>query len=210
RNENIGCVLLLSILSLFWIRIANIEGRLQSMLAALAISILDFVWMFTYNQLHQLLIMCGTLTLAVLICFMIAMKTDCVRMVILALKEQASEMLAAEKEKKIAEKKAKDAAKKALANAPMKESRIVELIKTGRHVGVVLVKDKLVWISEIIPNGAAECQGGLKRGDEILAINGVCLNGATGEYVSKLIKNIRGSIKMEVRNNPKLLIHNSE
>lgn len=58
--------------------------------------------------------------------------------------------------------------------------RVVELPKTDEGLGFNVMGGKEqnspIYISRIIPGGVAERHGGLKRGDQLLSVNGVvCL-----------------------------------
>ena len=55
--------------------------------------------------------------------------------------------------------------------------RVVELPKTDEGLGFNVMGGKEqnspIYISRIIPGGVAERHGGLKRGDQLLSVNGV-------------------------------------
>ncbi len=55
--------------------------------------------------------------------------------------------------------------------------RVVELPKTEEGLGFNVMGGKEqnspIYISRIIPGGVADRQGGLKRGDQLLSVNGV-------------------------------------
>lgn len=55
--------------------------------------------------------------------------------------------------------------------------RVVELPKTEEGLGFNVMGGKEqnspIYISRIIPGGVAERHGGLKRGDQLLSVNGV-------------------------------------
>lgn len=55
--------------------------------------------------------------------------------------------------------------------------RVVELPKTDEGLGFNVMGGKEqnspIYISRIIPGGVAERNGGLKRGDQLLSVNGV-------------------------------------
>ncbi|KAB0378407.1 hypothetical protein FD755_009985, partial [Muntiacus reevesi] len=57
--------------------------------------------------------------------------------------------------------------------------RVVELPKTDEGLGFNVMGGKEqnspIYISRIIPGGVAERHGGLKRGDQLLSVNGVVL-----------------------------------
>lgn len=55
--------------------------------------------------------------------------------------------------------------------------RVVELPKTEEGLGFNIMGGKEqnspIYISRVIPEGVADRQGGLKRGDQLLSVNGV-------------------------------------
>lgn len=55
--------------------------------------------------------------------------------------------------------------------------RVVELPKTDEGLGFNIMGGKEqnspIYISRVIPEGVADRQGGLKRGDQLLSVNGV-------------------------------------
>jgi predicted metalloprotease with PDZ domain len=55
--------------------------------------------------------------------------------------------------------------------------RVIELPKTDQGLGFNVMGGKEqnspIYISRIIPGGVADRQGGLKRGDQLIAVNGV-------------------------------------
>ncbi|XP_048691646.1 protein lin-7 homolog A isoform X2 [Caretta caretta] len=106
--------------------------------------------------------------------------------------------------------------------------RVVELPKTDEGLGFNVMGGKEqnspIYISRIIPGGVAERHGGLKRGDQLLSVNGVaeaalkmmkgtCLNmqdlqSVEGEHHEKaveLLKAAKDSVKLVVRYTPKVL-----
>ena len=58
--------------------------------------------------------------------------------------------------------------------------RVVELPKTEEGLGFNVMGGKEqnspIYISRIIPGGVADRHGGLKRGDQLLSVNGVRYN----------------------------------
>lgn len=61
--------------------------------------------------------------------------------------------------------------------------RVVELPKTDEGLGFNIMGGKEqnspIYISRVIPGGVADRHGGLKRGDQLLSVNGV-VSGAGG------------------------------
>lgn len=59
--------------------------------------------------------------------------------------------------------------------------RVVELPKTDEGLGFNIMGGKEqnspIYISRVIPGGVADRQGGLKRGDQLLSVNGVVSRG---------------------------------
>ncbi|KAG9340011.1 hypothetical protein JZ751_022122 [Albula glossodonta] len=98
--------------------------------------------------------------------------------------------------------------------------RVVELPKTEEGLGFNVMGGKEqnspIYISRIIPGGVAERHGGLKRGDQLLSVNGVvsvvgmglALASVEGEHHEKaveLLKAAKDSVKLVVRYTPKVL-----
>ena len=54
-------------------------------------------------------------------------------------------------------------------------------------------------ISRIIPGGVADRQGGLKRGDQLLSVNGTSVEGEPHEKAVELLKAAHNSVKLVVR-----------
>lgn len=61
--------------------------------------------------------------------------------------------------------------------------RVVELPKTDEGLGFNIMGGKEqnspIYISRVIPGGVADRHGGLKRGDQLLSVNGVVSGGRT-------------------------------
>ncbi|XP_076845848.1 protein lin-7 homolog A [Brachyhypopomus gauderio] len=87
--------------------------------------------------------------------------------------------------------------------------RVVELPKTDEGLGFNVMGGKEqnspIYISRIIPGGVAERQGGLKRGDQLLSVNGVSVEGEHHEKAVELLKAAKDSVKLVVRYTPKVL-----
>uniref|UniRef100_A0A452TAX4 Lin-7 homolog A, crumbs cell polarity complex component n=1 Tax=Ursus maritimus TaxID=29073 RepID=A0A452TAX4_URSMA len=87
--------------------------------------------------------------------------------------------------------------------------RVVELPKTDEGLGFNVMGGKEqnspIYISRIIPGGVAERHGGLKRGDQLLAVNGVSVEGEHHEKAVELLKAAKDSVKLVVRYTPKVL-----
>lgn len=62
-----------------------------------------------------------------------------------------------------------------------------------------------IYVSRIIPGGVADRHGGLKRGDQLIAVNGVNVERECHETAVRLLKNARGTVTLTVRFTPKLL-----
>ena len=63
-----------------------------------------------------------------------------------------------------------------------------------------------IYISRIIPNGVAWKHGGLKKGDQLLSVNGVSVENEYHEKAVELLKQAQGSVKLVVRYSPQVLI----
>ncbi|XP_055331845.1 protein lin-7 homolog C-like [Paramacrobiotus metropolitanus] len=87
--------------------------------------------------------------------------------------------------------------------------RVVELPKTDEGLGFNIMGGKEqnspIYISRIIPDGLADRHGGLKRGDQLLSVNGINVEGENHEKAVELLKSATGSVKLVVRYSPKLL-----
>ncbi|XKL59682.1 hypothetical protein PGB90_000698 [Kerria lacca] len=87
--------------------------------------------------------------------------------------------------------------------------RVVELPKTEEGLGFNVMggreQNSPIYISRIIPGGVADRHGGLKRGDQLLSVNGVSVEGENHEKAVELLKQAQGSVKLVVRYTPKVL-----
>merc|ERR1712083_629455 len=87
--------------------------------------------------------------------------------------------------------------------------RVVELPKTEEGLGFNVMGGKEqnspIYISRIIPNGVADRDGGLKRGDQLLAVNGISVEGENHEKAVDLLKAAQGTVKLIVRYTPRIL-----
>lgn len=70
--------------------------------------------------------------------------------------------------------------------------RVVQLPKTDEGLGFNVMGGKEqnspIYISRIIPGGVADRHGGLKRGDQLLSVNGVVSSFSVNEIVMKSMK----------------------
>lgn len=80
--------------------------------------------------------------------------------------------------------------------------RVVELPKTEEGLGFNVMGGKEqnspIYISRIIPGGVAERHGGLKRGDQLLSVNGVVGRGKKPRCTERLLPK-KISSKVEIR-----------
>jgi len=87
--------------------------------------------------------------------------------------------------------------------------RIVELPKTDEGLGFNVMGGKEqnspIYISRIIPGGAADKNGGLRRGDQLLAVNGVSVEAESHEKAVDLLKAADGKVQLVVRYCPRVL-----
>ncbi|GFT00667.1 protein lin-7 homolog C [Nephila pilipes] len=87
--------------------------------------------------------------------------------------------------------------------------RVVELPKTDEGLGFNVMggreQNSPIYISRIIPGGVADRHGGLKRGDQLLSVNGVSVEGENHEKAVELLKAAQGTVKLVVRYTPKVL-----
>uniref|UniRef100_A0A672MMI2 Protein lin-7 homolog B n=1 Tax=Sinocyclocheilus grahami TaxID=75366 RepID=A0A672MMI2_SINGR len=87
--------------------------------------------------------------------------------------------------------------------------RVVELPKTEEGLGFNIMGGKEqnspIYISRIIPGGIADRHGVLKRGDQLLSVNGMSVEGEHHEKAVELLKAAQGTVKLVVRYTPKVL-----
>lgn len=87
--------------------------------------------------------------------------------------------------------------------------RVIELPKTEEGLGFNVMGGKEqnspIYISRIIPGGVSDRHGGLKRGDQLLSVNGVSVEGEHHEKAVDLLKAAHDSVKLVVRYSPHIL-----
>ncbi|KAH9390240.1 Protein lin-7 C [Tyrophagus putrescentiae] len=87
--------------------------------------------------------------------------------------------------------------------------RIVELPKTEEGLGFNVMggreQNTPIYISRIIPDGVADRHGGLKRGDQLISVNGVNVEGEDHEKAVELLKAAIDKVQLVVRYTPKVL-----
>lgn len=87
--------------------------------------------------------------------------------------------------------------------------RLVELEKTEEGFGFNVMggsEQKCpLYISRIIPNGYADRHGQLRRGDQLISVNGVNVENAKHEMAVDLLKTAVGKISLVVRYSPSVL-----
>ncbi|CAH8512053.1 unnamed protein product [Schistosoma mattheei] len=87
--------------------------------------------------------------------------------------------------------------------------RVIELPKTNEGLGFNVMGGKeqnsSIYISRIIPGGVADSHGGLKRGDQLLSVNGISVESEHHERAVELLKLAQGTVKLVVRYTPRIL-----
>ena len=87
--------------------------------------------------------------------------------------------------------------------------RVVELPKTEEGLGFNVMggreQNSPIYISRIIPDGVADRNGGLRRGDQLISVNGVNVEGENHEKAVELLKAAVGKVVLVVRYTPKVL-----
>ncbi|EDV19860.1 uncharacterized protein TRIADDRAFT_61629 [Trichoplax adhaerens] len=87
--------------------------------------------------------------------------------------------------------------------------RVVELYKGEEGLGFNVMGGKeqnsQIYVSRIIPNGIADRDGRLQRGDQILSINGASVENEYHEKAVNMLKNAQGKISVVVKYAPKFL-----
>ncbi|CAF2081688.1 unnamed protein product [Rotaria magnacalcarata] len=88
--------------------------------------------------------------------------------------------------------------------------RVIELPKTAEGLGFNVMggreQNSPIYISRIIPNGVAWKHGGLKKGDQLLSVDGVSVENEYHEKAVELLKQAQISVKLVVRYSPQVLI----
>ena len=86
---------------------------------------------------------------------------------------------------------------------------MIELPNTGEGLGFNVMGGKEqncpVYVSRIIPDGVAAKHGGLKRGDQLLWVNGSPVDGESHDRVVELLKQAKGPVKLVVLYSPQVL-----
>ena len=82
--------------------------------------------------------------------------------------------------------------------------RVVELPWSEEGLGFNIVESReqqntRIYISWIVPGGVADRHDGLKRGDQLLSVNDVSVEGETREKALQLLKTALDSVKLIVR-----------
>ncbi|VDP88349.1 unnamed protein product [Schistosoma mattheei] len=76
--------------------------------------------------------------------------------------------------------------------------RVIELPKTNEGLGFNVMGGKEqnspIYISRIIPGGVADRHGGLKRGDQLLSVNGISVESEHHERAVELLKLAQGDV----------------
>merc|ERR1712241_87105 len=96
-----------------------------------------------------------------------------------------------------------------LASEDLAHPRMVELPKTRDGLGFNVMggqdHNAPIYISRIVAGGVASRHGGLKRGDQLLSVNGVSLEGHNHKKAAELLKAANNIVKLEVKYNPRVL-----
>ena len=89
------------------------------------------------------------------------------------------------------------------------ETRIVELPKTEEGLGFNIMGGREqscpIYVSRIIAGGIADRSSQLRRGDQLLSVNGVSVDGETHEKAVNLLKAARERVTLIVRFTPRIL-----
>jgi len=87
--------------------------------------------------------------------------------------------------------------------------RVVVLPKTEEGLGFNVMGGKEqnspIYISRIIPSGVADRNGALKRGDQLLSVNGTSVEDENHEKAVELLKASIDEVKLVVRYTPRVL-----
>ena len=87
--------------------------------------------------------------------------------------------------------------------------RVVTLPKNEEGLGFNITggseTSSPIFISRIISGGVADRLGSLKRGDQLLSVNGVSVEGESHERTVELLKAAKEKVAMVVRHAPRVL-----
>ena len=87
--------------------------------------------------------------------------------------------------------------------------RVVTLPKTEEGLGFNIMggseQSSPIYISRIISGGVADRIGSLKRGDQLLSVNGVSVEGESHDKAVELLKASKDKVVMVVRYTPRVL-----
>ncbi|XP_065835368.1 protein lin-7 homolog A-like [Oscarella lobularis] len=87
--------------------------------------------------------------------------------------------------------------------------RVVELPKTDEGLGFNVMggleQKSPVYVSRIIAGGVAARDGKLRRGDILLSVNGISVEGEPHEKAVDLLKAAKDSVRLVVKYSPKIL-----
>ena len=61
--------------------------------------------------------------------------------------------------------------------------------------------DLPIYIKQVFNEGAAGQDGRLKKGDQLLAVNGISFENVTHKYAAETLKYLQGDVKLEVISN---------
>lgn len=85
------------------------------------------------------------------------------------------------------------------------EPRLVYLRKTAHGLGFNIVGGvggDGIYVSFILTGGAAHVSGELRKGDQILSVNGIDLTQATHEQAAEVLKNVESQVELVVEYRP--------
>lgn len=89
------------------------------------------------------------------------------------------------------------------------QPRVVDIPKVPAGLGFNIMGGNdinvPIYISKILPGGVTEKTGGLRRGDQLLAVDGQSVQGKSHENVVKLLRDAEGSVRLIVNYSPELL-----
>jgi len=87
--------------------------------------------------------------------------------------------------------------------------RVVHLPKTEEGLGFNIMGGKEqscpIYVSRVIPGGVADRGGQLQRGDQLISVNGVSVEGESHEKAVQLLKAAQDRVTLVVRFTPRIL-----
>ena len=92
-----------------------------------------------------------------------------------------------------------------IVHSPPSRVKIICLHRGPRGLGISIVGGKgsihgnlPIYIKQVFNEGAAGQDGRLKKGDEVLAVNGISFKNVTHKFAAETLKYLQGDVQLEV------------